>query len=145
MEFEPLLAPGIHDLTKETLEEHFVSPFSLQEKRKQLLERFGFLLEKVEEVGIAFEIWINGSFVTSKDEPNDIDIAFFYDPIQANALPDEKKLLFSEIANNSLTKYRYNCDVYFLANNNTNLRSYWRGWFGFTRTETAKGFARITI
>ncbi len=76
---------------------------------------------------------------------NDIDIAFFYDPIQANALPDEKKVLFSEIANNSLTKYRYNCDVYFLANNNTNLRSYWRGWFGFTRTETAKGFARITV
>lgn len=145
MEFEPLLAPGIHDITKETLEHHFVSPFALQEKRKQLIERFGFLLEKVEEIGIAFEVWVNGSFVTKKDEPNDIDIAFFYDPIQANALPAEKKTLFMEVADNSVSKYRYNCDVYFLPNNNVHLRSQWRGWFGFTRMETAKGFARINL
>lgn len=145
MEFEPLLAPGIHDFTKDTLENHFVTPFTIQEKRKELVERFGFLLEKVEDLGIAFEIWIDGSFVTKKEEPNDIDIAFFFDPIQANALPDDKKTLFSEIADNSLSKYRYNCDVYFLPNNMPNWRSYWRGWFGFTRSETAKGFARINI
>ena len=88
---------------------------------------------------------INGSFVTNKEEPNDIDIAFFYDPIAANALPHAKKLILAEVANNSISKYRYNCDVYFLPNNKEDLRSYWRGWFGFTRTEKAKGFARITI
>lgn len=144
-EFEPLLEAGIHDITKSDLTNHFVTPFTNQEKRLKLIERFNYLLEKVEEIGISFEVWINGSFVTNKEEPNDIDVAFFFDPVAANSLPPDKKLLLKEVANNSFSKYRYNCDVYFLPNDNINLRSYWRGWFGFTRTEKVKGFARITI
>jgi hypothetical protein len=145
MEFEPLLNAGIHDITKDDLSNHFVTPFENKDKRLKLIERFNYLIEKVEEIGIPFEVWINGSFVTNKEEPNDIDVAFFFDPAVANALPEDKKIIFREVANNSVSKYRYNCDVYFLPNNDVNLRSYWRGWFGFTRTEKAKGFARITI
>jgi hypothetical protein len=145
MEFEPLLQPGIHDITRSDLSINFVSPFTSQEKRVQLIERFNYLIEKVEQIGISFEIWINGSFVTKKEEPNDIDVAFFYDPIQANSLPTDKKMILQEVANNSFSKYRYNCDVYFIPNNDTALRSYWRGWFGYTRAEMPKGFARITV
>lgn len=145
MEFEPLLQPGIHDITKSDLSNHFVSPFANQEKRIQLIERFNYLIEKVELIGIPFEIWINGSFVTKKEEPNDIDIAFFYDPVEANSLPTDKKIILEEVANSSFSKYRYNCDVYFIPNDNPALRSYWRGWFGYTRSETPKGFARITV
>lgn len=145
MDFEPLLEAGIHDITKDDLSNHFVTPFKNKEKRLNLIERFSYLITKVEEIGIPFEIWINGSFVTKKEEPNDIDVAFFYDPIVANALPDEKKLIFQELANNGISKYRYNCDVYFLPNDRMEIRSYWRGWFGFTRSEKAKGFARIKI
>ena len=145
MEFEPILEAGIHDITKDDLSNHFVTPFTNQEKRIKLIERFSYLLEKVEEIGISFEVWINGSFVTKKEEPNDIDVSFFFDPKAANTLPADKKLIFQEVANNSFSKYRYNCDVYFLPNDRAELRSYWRGWFGFTRTEKAKGFARITI
>ena len=145
MEFEPLLEPGIHDFTKETLEQHFVYAFALQGRRKYLFERFGFLLEKVEEVGMAFEVWVNGSFVTKKEEPDDIDIAFFFDPNQLPTLPPEKFALFNEVRNIELSKYRYNCDVRFVPNNDMNNRSYWRGWFGYTRSEKVKGFARISI
>lgn len=145
MEFEPLLQPGIHDIIKSDLSNHFVSPFASQEKRIQLIERFNYLIEKVEQIGISFEIWINGSFVTNKEEPNDIDIAFFYDPIQANSLPADKQNIFLEVSNNSFSKYRYNCDVYFIPNNDIGLRSYWRGWFGYTRTEKPKGFVRIKV
>jgi len=145
MEFEPLLLPGIHDITKSDLSNHFASPFSNQEKRIQLIERFNYLIEKVELIGIPFEIWINGSFVTNKEEPNDIDIVFFFDPVKVNYLPADKKILLEEVANNAFSKYRYNCDVYFIPNDNQVLRSYWRGWFGYTRSETPKGFARITV
>lgn len=71
MEFEPLLHAGIHDITKADLSNHFVTPFENQDKRLKLIERFAYLLEKVEEIGISFEVWINGSFVTKKEEPND--------------------------------------------------------------------------
>lgn len=145
MEFEPLLEAGIHDIAKDDLSSYFVTPFLNQEKRLKLIERFSYLIEKVEDIGISFEVWIDGSFVTNKEEPNDIDIAFFYDPNAANLLPEDKKLIFKEVANNSISKYRYNCDVYFLPNDDIALRSYWRGWFGYTRTEKAKGFARIII
>ena len=145
MEFEPLLLPGIHDITKSDLSNHFASPFSNQEKRIQLIERFNYLIVKVELIGIPFEIWINGSFVTNKEEPNDIDIVFFFDPVKVNYLPADKKILLEEVANNAFSKYRYNCDVYFIPNDNQVLRSYWRGWFGYTRSETPKGFARITV
>ncbi len=145
MEYTPLLEPGIHDISKDALIEHFVLPFSSKDKRSELIERFNVLLEQVESIGISFEIWVNGSFVTDKEEPNDIDVAFFFNPLDANALAVDKQNVLRELANNSLSKFRYNCDVYFLPNNDVGLRSYWRGWFGFTRTETAKGFARITI
>lgn len=145
MEFEPLLKPGIHDLRKDDLSNHFVTPFTVKEKRIYLVDRFKFLMEKIELIGISFEIWINGSFVMNKEEPNDIDIVFFYDPKAANSLPTDKQQILKEIANNAVTKYRYNCDVYFIPNNDVALRSYWRGWFGYTRTEKAKGFARIMV
>lgn len=145
MEFKPLFNAGIHDISKDVLTTHFLDPFVNQDKRKQLIERFILLLEKVESIGIKFEVWIDGSFVTEKIEPNDIDVAFFFDPIQMNALSEEKKLILLEISNNALSKVRYNCDVYFLSNDSVEYRSYWRGWFGFTREEVAKGFARLMI
>jgi hypothetical protein len=145
VEFTPLLEPGIHDISKNALAEHFAFPFESKDKRVELIERFNVLLEQVENIGISFEIWVNGSFVTDKVEPNDIDVAFFFNPADANILAIDKQNILRELADNSLSKFRYNCDVYFLPNNDVGLRSYWRGWFGFTRSETAKGFARITI
>src|ERR1019366_3788153 len=122
---------GINDITKDTLENLFVVPFAFQDKRKQLVERFGFLMEKVEELGMTFEIWINGSFVTKKEEPNDIDIAFFFDPSQLATLTPDKINIFNEVRNNSDSKLRYNCDVYFIPNNLQTDRIYWKGLFSF--------------
>lgn len=144
-EFEPLLPAGIHDITKEALVTDFVSPFLIQDKRKFLVERFESLLEKIESLGIPCEIWIDGSFVTKKEEPNDIDMVFFCSQNDVNSLTSDKVSLLREILDNSTSKYRYNCDVYFAPNDDTGLRSYWRGWFGFTRSESAKGFIRINI
>lgn len=39
MEFEPLLNAGIHDITKDDLSNHFVTPFDNKEKRLKLIER----------------------------------------------------------------------------------------------------------
>jgi|WetSurMetagenome_2_1015567.scaffolds.fasta_scaffold00529_15 hypothetical protein len=47
MEFEPLLEPGIHDITKTELSNHFVTPFFSQGKRVQLDE----LTESASKIG----------------------------------------------------------------------------------------------
>jgi hypothetical protein len=43
------------------------------------------------------------------------------------------------------SKSRFGCDVYFAPSDDSALRSYWRGWFGFDRDENPKGLARITV
>jgi hypothetical protein len=111
-----------------------------------IVERFLIFLSIVQDIGIKCEVWIDGSFVTQKPEPADIDVAVFADPNDVNNLSIGKQnLLMMLFGNNNETKLRYKCDVYFLLNDNTDLRSYWRGWFGFSREEKPKGIARLTI
>lgn len=146
MEFDPLFEPGIHNIKMSEFHTYFVESFNPGNRRKYLVERFYALLERFNEVGINAEIWIDGSFCTKKEEPGDIDVIFFYDPIQVNSLLPEKQRILIELFNNPVeSKLRYGCDLFFVPNNNLNQRSYWRGWFGFSREERPKGIARVFI
>ncbi|NCC72925.1 MAG: hypothetical protein EOM06_05965 [Sphingobacteriia bacterium] len=91
MEFQLSLERVIHDITKADLSDQIVTPLTIQEKRLKWIKRFGYLIEKAEEIGISFEVCINGSFVANNEEPNDIGNAFFFDPDTANSLSDYKK------------------------------------------------------
>jgi hypothetical protein len=146
LEYKPLFGPGFHDISSDDVEKIFVEPFSDSTQRELLAERFKAFLAKLEEVGISFEIWLNGSFATKKLEPVDIDVAIFANPDQINNLPQDKmailRYLFDDLAQ---TKYRYHCDVYFVMSNDKQKRSYWRGWFGFSRNEYPKGIPRLRI
>lgn len=143
MEFDPLLEPGFHDITIDSLESIFVQPFQNKERRLYLTERFKVLFEKFTELGIEAEIWIDGSYSTQKPEPGDIDLVFFYYPDQLNSLPEEKRVIVEELFDNKITKIRYNCDVYYAPTTEPEWRSYWRGWFGFSRDENPKGIPRL--
>lgn len=143
MEFEPIYQAGFHDITLDRMEEIFVQPFQDNERRQYLTERFKAFLDKFSELGLPAEIWIDGSYSTLKPEPGDIDIVFFYDPAQVNNMTQEKHNLIKELFNRELSKIRYNCDVFLIPTTDTNLRSYWRGWFAFSRDEQPKGIPRI--
>lgn len=91
MEFQLLLEPVIHDITKADLSDQIVTPFTNHEKRLKWIKRFGYLIEKAEEIGISFEVCIKGSIVTNKKEPTAIGNAFFVYPDRANSLSDYKK------------------------------------------------------
>ncbi len=143
MEFEPIYQAGFHEITIDKMDEIFVQPFSNNSRRFFLTTRFKALIEKFSELGLAAEIWIDGSYSTLKPEPGDIDIVFFCDPKELNSLPIEKQFLISELFNRDLSKIRYNCDVFLAPHDNTEMRSYWRGWFAFTRDEKPKGIPKI--
>ncbi|MBI5099687.1 MAG: hypothetical protein HZB30_10675 [Nitrospirae bacterium] len=143
--YNPLLSPGIHDVKLEQIDQIFVAPFN-NLCRKNLIARFLIFLSNFNNVGINCEIWIDGSFATDKPEPSDIDIIFFFSPIEVNHLPEEKKnILYDLFGDPKQTKFRYNCDAYFIPNDNIVDRSYWRGWFGFSRDEKPKGIARLIL
>jgi len=144
--YNSLLSPGFHDISIGQLEKIFVAPFNESVQRKSLFERFMVFLSIFNNVGITCEIWIDGSFTTDKHDPSDIDVIFFFDPVEVNGLAQQKKGILSELfGNRTDTKYRYKCDVYFVPNDRVQDRSYWRGWFGFSRDEQPKGIARLIM
>ncbi len=143
MSFAPLYPPGIHDISIDSMDDIFVHPFANNKRRKYLTERFRAFLDKFAELGLYAEIWIDGSFSTQKPEPGDIDVVFFLDAEQINNLEPDKRNLIAELFNNADSKIRYQCDVYLVPIQDPDSRSYWRGWFGYSRDETPKGIIRI--
>ena len=145
MEHEPLLEPGFYDVPSDSLKENLtkllVAPFEDSLHRKLLLNRLLALLEKVSSVSIFTEAWIDGSFVSDKEEPNDVDIVLWY-----NAVPSISPMelrAYRELLDSDLMMFRYSCDVYLATNGNDKQRRYWKDWFGYDRTGQPKGIVRI--
>ena len=145
MEYSPLFQPGFTDISIDQFQETFVEPFEPADRRRYLSERFTALIERFQETSLSAEIWIDGSFSTDKPEPGDIDVIFFIDGIAANALSIESKNILTELNDRKLSQIRYQSDVFIVANQDANDRSYWRGWFGFSREEVPKGIVRLYI
>lgn len=67
------LPPGIHHATFDELERRF-SRFVVSDRRINLFARFKQLVAMARRSGIVERLVLGGSFVTSKPDPNDIDI-----------------------------------------------------------------------
>lgn len=68
------LPPGEYEVTIDEVEERFGSS---NPKRKALMKGLRAAARNLKEAGIQ-RIWINGSFVTSKPEPKDVDGCWEY-------------------------------------------------------------------
>ena len=66
-----ILDPGKHKMTWK----EFYGFFSFSERRKELLEGLGKVVNILREIGVT-RIYIDGSFVTNKLEPDDWDACF---------------------------------------------------------------------
>jgi hypothetical protein len=73
-EFPPLLTAGFHMLTLAQLRELCVGPFSLSRTRASLMDNLERICDKLLEAGVIGELWVDGSFLTNKIDPSDIDI-----------------------------------------------------------------------
>jgi hypothetical protein len=62
------LPPGEHDATWE----EFVDRFGWNPRRRQLLDGIAESLDLLKVAG-CLKVWVNGSFVTTKEEPGDFD------------------------------------------------------------------------
>jgi hypothetical protein len=68
-----LLPAGIHDCTLDELRARFGS-FQGNDRRPSLFARLEDFLAEVRAAGLVRHILVDGSFVTSKRDPNDIDL-----------------------------------------------------------------------
>ena len=141
----PLFDPGFYDVSshnlKESLTKLLVSPFDDSRQRKLLLNGLLALLEEVNEVSIFTEAWIDGSFVSDKEEPNDVDIVLWYDVV--SSISPRELQAYRELQDDDLMMYRYNCDVYLEISGDDTARRQWENWFGHDKTGQPKGIIRI--
>lgn len=93
----------------EKVEELFVINFPKSETRIDIFKNFEqYLTDFQAEISNNFEVWINGSFVSNKLNPKDIDFVILLDYISIN---QKKELLEKKFLNKSSTE-TYNLDAY---------------------------------
>ncbi|HMJ64902.1 MAG TPA: hypothetical protein VK615_06100 [Candidatus Binatia bacterium] len=68
-----LLPDGIHDCTLQEAEARFAR-FQESDRRPRLWTRFKEFVHELELTGLRIVILVDGSFVTAKANPNDIDV-----------------------------------------------------------------------
>ncbi|HEY2411996.1 MAG TPA: hypothetical protein VGI40_07125 [Pirellulaceae bacterium] len=67
------LPEGIHDCTLEELRDRF-GQFQRTDRRPRLFERFEAFVREAKKTGFVVAIIVDGSFVTARDAPNDVDV-----------------------------------------------------------------------
>jgi hypothetical protein len=81
---EGCLPRGIYQLTLGEVENHFVDGKS--QRRRDIFEEFKVHLMEIQETGCCLNHWIDGSFVTLKENPGDIDTLTEFDGVKVDEL-----------------------------------------------------------
>ena len=145
-QFPALLLPGFRRFELSELHDVFVAPFTDSVRRSILLAGLTKFIGEIKALDITGELWFDGSFVTEKLDPDDIDLVVVFDRTSVATLTLEQQQKVQHLFNQPSSKAKYNCDVYCVQNDDVVMVSYWRGWFGFKRDgQTAKGIGSITL
>jgi hypothetical protein len=113
-DFDPLLPYGYKEIGIHELDRYFLEPFVEKEWRLPLVNGFRRLLTTLSKIKIEQEIWIDGSFVTTKPDPNDIDILLIVKQQAIESIPPEYKTPWESIVYNpGLARLRFECDLSF--------------------------------
>lgn len=98
-EFAPLLAPGRHVMTLEAIAELCVTPFETSPTRPRLMASLsGFVAVLREHLPIC-DLWVDGSFVSDKVDPEDIDLTLVIEGEVFDRLHPDLQAVVDSMAN----------------------------------------------
>jgi hypothetical protein len=148
-EYPPLLAVGFHPYNLVGLRRLCVDRFPESITRRRVMENLDALTALVNQSGVRGELWIDGSFTTSKLNPDDVDLVFAVSWADYQAL-DDKQRQFCEWFRTTSLYDRYRCDNYFLLQRENSavsdwMNAYWLRQFGFSRADEMKGLAVVRV
>lgn len=102
-EFPPLLAPGLITHSADELQTLTVGGFPASSTRKALWESFHLLLAELRNHGLLpAKLWLDGSFLTAKIEPDDIDLCIEIDADRMNSASPEAVKFLTGLAEHAL-------------------------------------------
>lgn len=149
-----LLPVGRHTVTVDQFREHFVDAFPESKSRGRLFRRWQQHRESLTSMIAVRSQWIDGSFVTSKADPGDIDLVSFMDGATYDGLaPGLREMVLALVAGDS-TRGFWSMDSYpvfeFDAGHRAAVASasqtdYWHQWWQRSRTEDGivKGYLEV--
>jgi uncharacterized protein DUF6932 len=148
-DFPSLLAPGIHVHTLASIAALAVVPFPGDLRRPVLFAQFGRWASVVQAANVSLRVWIDGSFLTSKPLPDDIDCVAWSPQFTQPPTPQLLQHL-QQLFDRGAAKAQYGLDLYLeVPRDNQHAferTAYWSGLMGFCHDRvTAKGIAEIRI
>lgn len=146
VDFPPLLGRGIHELTLADLHSLTVHGFPGSKRRPALFECLKIYLELLRELGLIADVWIDGSFMCKKHEPEDIDMVVLFDPACVRDMTDATWNTVNNLLTTEYAKARFNLDVHAISKEDEDGRDFWVQKFGTQRDEiTPKGLALLRL
>ena len=153
-----LLDPGIHKPTLHEFREAFVENFPDSETREALYDGYLRFSQKCIDDLFVKKHWIDGSYVTKKDNPEDIDIAMTVDASEViQHVRNGKSFDHGQVGYIDYLKKEYGCHVFAIMNypeNDSRHNSitkkdekYWREKWGHTKDQKRKekGFIQFDV
>lgn len=155
--------PGIHETTLEEIEKNLVNRFTKSATRRRNIDSLKKVIKSeffVKYNKYIDNIWVDGSFCSMKENPNDIDGIVFakFETLEEFGEVFQKMQIDFEIYRKT---FRSNyCDLYLMVSKKTmddlnftnyknlseiyNNYQYWKGQFGFDRNDCPKGIYSFT-
>lgn len=146
VDFPAVLELGIHKKTMTEFEAWVTTQFPNPEPRVRLLKHFQKLTIKIQEFKIPFDVWIDGSFLTTKPQPLDIDLLILAKKRDVNKLSlDQQDRFYSFFSNENKhnIKMLYSCDMSYIIKGQKRDYDFWYSWFSKSRQGQPKGFISI--
>ena len=148
-----VLPDGVHRVDEVTFRQQLVDAFPDSQTRRAICDGFFLLRQDALSRHVIATQWIDGSFVESKLDPEDIDLVTFIDYDFYVALgPAVQEFVLGCLKAGEMTKPQYGCHTFLVPSclpghpfhaEFEKARTYWRKWFGQTREEPIRPGARF--
>jgi hypothetical protein len=149
------LFPGIHQYSFSNFKEQFVYGFATSTTRSDIYDKFCEWLKMLVDILPPTYIWLDGSYLTSKCDPNDIDLVVFYRPDEIVSIGQTETEKLAKVIRQLAPNY--SCDAYFcytlehlteqekaqLNGQERIMQTYWMGQFCFDRGRKPKGIIEL--
>lgn len=152
-DYRPILQPGFHVTTVSELKTMCVNNFNpLSTTRADIMDGLEQVINGLNSVNLQADIWVDGSFVTNKANPKDVDIVVRVNGPYADAAPQPVKDAITWLTTDLMAPYL--CDSYYLPvypvghqlyDMSIRMDAYWKGWLGFSRANNPTGIAVIEL
>ena len=152
-DFPGLLPIGRHSMGLDEVRMTCVDHFPLSKTRNMIMLGLIGVVERLRGAGIEGELWIDGSFLTEKIDPEDCDMVLRIPGLFFDACTPEQQTAVDWVTEGA-RKTTHHCDAYAFPAYPEGHPDYWVGeymyayWmkqWGFDRSENMKGIAVVEL